>query len=170
MSRRNRPHLYLLRGLPGSRKTKLAWKIMRKYHHSGVILSTDDYFIDNGFMDFDFRELNVAHQWNRERACKAMEEGIHPIIIDNTNMRRCEMKPYVQMGLDNRYFIILRTAPDTWRCTVEELHEWCYDIATELASAGLVQPGTNWRHFEAKRRIRSAQERQLANNRPTREH
>ncbi|XP_064208810.1 NEDD4-binding protein 2-like 1 [Anguilla rostrata] len=122
--RRNRPHLIIMRGLPGSGKTTLSWDIMKEYDYTGEVLSTDDYFIDDyGYYNFDFYSLERAHNWNQERAEEAMQNGVHPIIIDNTNMRRCHMEPYVQMGLEYGYYIKFRTTPDTFRCSVEELHK-----------------------------------------------
>ncbi|KAI1903428.1 hypothetical protein AGOR_G00027080 [Albula goreensis] len=119
--RHYRPHLYIMRGLPGSGKTKLAREIMEKYGNSGEILSTDDFFMHDGVYKFKYRHLNTAHQWNRERAEIAMKNRVHPIIIDNTNMRLCEMKPYVEMGLDYRYYIIFKETKDTWECSIDEL-------------------------------------------------
>ncbi|MGH0131034.1 UNVERIFIED_CONTAM: hypothetical protein FKN15_052724 [Acipenser sinensis] len=107
--KRNRPHLYILRGLPGSQKTALAKEIQDQYG-SGEIFSTDDYFRDEtGYMtNFDRKKLLEAHQWNQERAEKAMKMKTHPVIIDNTNIHLWEMKPYVQLGLKYRYHIRFR--------------------------------------------------------------
>ncbi|KAJ8412474.1 hypothetical protein AAFF_G00128100 [Aldrovandia affinis] len=128
--RRNRPHLFILRGLPGSGKTQLASEIMDQYDlGNGEILSTDEYYINaNGRYVYRHRLRNIAHQWNRDRAQEAMANGAHPIIIDNTNMRRCEMKPYVKMGLDYGYYIRFRTTPNTWAWSVEELYEWIHGV------------------------------------------
>ncbi|XP_061106224.1 NEDD4-binding protein 2-like 1 isoform X2 [Conger conger] len=96
--RRNRPHLIIMRGLPASGKTDLARKTMEGYGNAGFILSTDDYFInDYGHYNFDYNQLGEAHAWNQDRAEEAMRDRVHPIIIDNTNIRRRHMKPYVQM-------------------------------------------------------------------------
>ncbi|KAJ8342627.1 hypothetical protein SKAU_G00325550 [Synaphobranchus kaupii] len=119
-----RPHLIIMRGLPGSKKTDLAWDIMeKKYCNSGEVLSTDDYFRDEyGRYYFVYSQRRIAHEWNQERAEEAMNNGVHPIIIDNTNITRWNMEPYVLMGLEYGYYIKFVTAPDHYRCTVDELH------------------------------------------------
>ncbi|KAJ8266697.1 hypothetical protein GJAV_G00133600 [Gymnothorax javanicus] len=119
---RKRPHLIILRGLPGSKKTDLAWEIMKNYGYTGVILSTDDYFIDeDGGYHFNFRELKQAHKWNQDRAKEAICKRVHPIIIDNTNMRFRDMRPYVEMGRYD-YYVTFRTTPATFSCSIDELH------------------------------------------------
>ncbi|XP_072558287.1 NEDD4-binding protein 2-like 1 isoform X1 [Paramormyrops kingsleyae] len=96
--------------------------IQEKYG-KGVILSTDDYFRDeNCIMHFNRRKLSEAHQWNRNRAFCQLKDQTNPVIIDNTNIRRWEMKPYVEMGLRFRYHIRFRDAWDTWKCSTEELY------------------------------------------------
>ncbi|XP_051783153.1 NEDD4-binding protein 2-like 1 isoform X1 [Erpetoichthys calabaricus] len=95
--RRDRPKLFILRGLPGSGKSTLARQIRNEFG-SAEIFSTDDFFRDeSGRYHFKARELREAHEWNKERAKEAMEEGLNPIIIDNTNIHAWEMKPYVRM-------------------------------------------------------------------------
>ncbi|KAJ8275555.1 hypothetical protein COCON_G00073070 [Conger conger] len=115
------PDLFILRGLPGSKKSQLARKIQARYGHTGLILSTDDYFKDkNGNFNFDYSQLGPAHAWNRDRAEEAMRNRVHPIIIDNCNIRRRHMKPYVQMGLEYVYYIRFMETPNY---SVDELHE-----------------------------------------------
>ncbi|KAJ8342629.1 hypothetical protein SKAU_G00325570 [Synaphobranchus kaupii] len=120
---RNKPHLVILRGLPGSGKTDLAWDIIENYGNSGEVLSTDDYFKDeDGHYYFNYSQLKWAHEWNQERAKEAMKNGVHPIIIDNPNITCSDMKPYVLMGLEYGYCIEYEITPDTFECTVDELH------------------------------------------------
>lgn len=98
----------LLRGLPGSGKTHLAHLIFDKtvkaydetkpeYH----IFSTDTYFEWLGGRKgyhFDPTRLTEAHEWNRKRFCEALNRGISPVIVDNTNTMAWEMHPYVIEG------------------------------------------------------------------------
>ncbi|XP_018610672.1 NEDD4-binding protein 2-like 1 isoform X2 [Scleropages formosus] len=120
----NRPHLYILRGLPGSGKSSFAKKIRARYGE-GRILSSDDYFRnEQGVMvHFDRQKLPEAHRVNRRLAWEAMRDGVHPVIIDNTNITCRDMRSYVKMGLRFGYHIRFRYTRDSWRRTVEELHE-----------------------------------------------
>ncbi|TSK49665.1 NEDD4-binding protein 2-like 2 [Bagarius yarrelli] len=94
--------LILMRGLPGSGKSTLARQISSR-GPSGLILSTDDYFYQKDGYHFDPTLLGNAHDWNHNRAKKAMLEGRTPIIIDNTNVQAWEMKPYVSVALEMGY-------------------------------------------------------------------
>ncbi|XDV14939.1 hypothetical protein PO909_015103 [Leuciscus waleckii] len=104
--------LVLLRGAPGSGKTTLAHAMVAQ-NPGGVVLSTDEYFIQNGQYQFEPNLLGEAHEWNHQRAKDAFEKGQSPIIIDNTNMQCWEMKPYVAMALKHGYKVLFRE-PDTW--------------------------------------------------------
>ncbi|XP_036438960.1 LOW QUALITY PROTEIN: NEDD4-binding protein 2 [Colossoma macropomum] len=104
--------LVLLRGAPGSGKTTLA-NAMLEQNPGGVVLSTDEYFTQNGTYCYEPNLLGEAHAWNHRRAKEAFEKGFTPIIIDNTNMQCWEMKPYVALALKHKYRVLFRE-PDTW--------------------------------------------------------
>ena len=95
--------LFIARGVPGSGKSSLA----KKLGQGGVILSTDDFFMQNGKYNFDPSKLSQAHQWNRDRARKVMSEGISPVVIDNTNTKNFEYRDYYKMGQEFGYNIKL---------------------------------------------------------------
>ncbi|XP_051535557.1 NEDD4-binding protein 2-like 2 [Myxocyprinus asiaticus] len=110
--------LILLRGVPGSGKSTLARELLST-GPNGMILSTDDYFFQENRYVFDPTLLGDAHDWNQKRAERAMLEGRSPIIIDNTNVKAWEMKPYVEMASEHRYRVDF-LEPDT---------HWKYDPA-----------------------------------------
>ncbi|KFP09936.1 NEDD4-binding protein 2-like 1, partial [Egretta garzetta] len=98
---------------------------------SAVVLSTDDFFIENGVYVFEPDLLEDAHKWNQKRAHKAMKNGKSPVIIDNTNIHAWEMKPYVMMegkariycfsARENRYEVIFQEPDTPWKFNVQEL-------------------------------------------------
>ncbi|TRY87582.1 hypothetical protein DNTS_005975 [Danionella cerebrum] len=89
--------LILLRGVPGSGKSTLGRELLST-GSNGVILSTDDYFVEkNGYPE------------------QAMLDGCSPVIIDNTNVKAWEMKPYVQMALENRYRVDFLEPETQWK-------------------------------------------------------
>ncbi|XP_075050912.1 NEDD4-binding protein 2 isoform X2 [Mixophyes fleayi] len=104
--------LILLRGAPGSGKSTLG-RLLLEQNPAGVILSTDDYFSQNGQYQYDVSCLGDAHEWNHKRAKGAFEKTVSPIIIDNTNLQGWEMKPYVSMAMKYKYKVTFRE-PDTW--------------------------------------------------------
>ncbi|XP_072039599.1 uncharacterized protein [Amphiura filiformis] len=102
----------LMRGAPGSGKSTIARQLKGEH---GVIYSTDEFFYKDGQYTFDPMRLGDAHEWNQKRAREACEAGTSPVIIDNTNSLRWEMKPYVSMALDNEYQVEFREPMTPWR-------------------------------------------------------
>ena len=84
--------LIIMRSPSGAGKSTLAQELGQ----GGVVLSTDDFFTTpEGEYRFDIKQLGKAHKWNQDRAAKAMEEGVSPVVIDNTNIKAHEPKSYV---------------------------------------------------------------------------
>ncbi|GFY48334.1 NEDD4-binding protein 2 [Trichonephila inaurata madagascariensis] len=113
----NHQVLIILRGLPGSGKSTLA----KKLKFNGVICSTDDFFYQKGKYIFDFTKLDEAHHWNQNRAREAILNGITPVIIDNTNVERWEMSPYVSMGKKYNYDTVILEPNTPWKFKAREL-------------------------------------------------
>ena len=131
--------LILMRGLPGSGKSfkahnQLANNVIQNGHFKGhskgeessvslvsphvVILSSDDYFITDGAeYNFNQKLLGKAHEWNQKRARDAMAAQVATIIIDNTNVQLWEMKPYVEMAVQEFGYQVRIEEPesDWWR-------------------------------------------------------
>ncbi|XP_042649298.1 NEDD4-binding protein 2-like 1 isoform X2 [Tyto alba] len=94
---------------------------LKRAYPGAVVLSTDDFFIENGVYMFEPDFLEDAHRWNQKRALKAMKNGKSPVIIDNTNIHAWEMKPYVMMARENRYEVIFQEPDTPWKFNVQEL-------------------------------------------------
>lgn len=96
--------LVIMRGIPGSGKSTKAKILVGE----GVIHSTDDLIESTGdyrlfFEEMkksgDFVNLSRMHSKNLFNARKSMDEGVSPIVIDNTNLKANEAKAYVKHAL-----------------------------------------------------------------------
>ncbi|MCJ8749191.1 hypothetical protein PDJAM_G00173440 [Pangasius djambal] len=114
--------LVLLRGAPGSGKSTLA-SAMLEQNPGGIVLSTDEYFTQNGVYHFEPHLLGEAHAWNHWRAKEAFEKDRTPIIIDNTNLQCWEMKPYVALAQKHKYRVLFREPNTWWKTKPRELEK-----------------------------------------------
>jgi adenylate kinase family enzyme len=108
--------LYIMRGIPGSGKSTAARKLAPK----GQIFSTDDYWGPE--YNFDINRLGAAHTWNLERATEAMNNGVSPVVIDNTNVTWKAVRPYAEHGIRNGYKVVFKES---------EMPQW-QEIANRL--------------------------------------
>jgi len=88
--------MIIMRGPSGSGKTTEAREIQKKTN--GEIRSADQYFMVKGEYCFNPDQLPAAHNWCQDRVRATCEEGVHDVIVDNTNMQLWEMKVYVQLA------------------------------------------------------------------------
>lgn len=110
--------MVIMRGLPGSGKTTKAHQIAGD---RGVVFSTDDFFMEGGEYRFDPKQIGANHAKNQERARQACEDGISPIVIDNTNTQKWEARPYVEMARKYSYHVRFVEADAPWAKNPEEL-------------------------------------------------
>ena len=72
----------IMRGLPGSGKSTLAEQLKGE---TGQQFAADDFFMDeDGNYNWNRHQIGEAHQWNYERIKRAIEQGVSPVIVDNT--------------------------------------------------------------------------------------
>jgi len=106
--------LALLRGLPGSGKSTLAKSLILSAK-LGISLSTDNFFIKKGVYTFRPELLSQAHESNQKNAREAVRDKVRFVIIDNTNTVAWEMRPYIELALNNGYKVHI-IEPDTpWK-------------------------------------------------------
>lgn len=89
--------LIIMQGAAGSGKSTIAKDIATKI--GAIVLSTDDLFLDDvGFYKYDPALVHINHRRNQMLAVELLERG-ESVIIDNTNIRAYECKPYVQAAV-----------------------------------------------------------------------
>jgi len=119
----NQKKLILARGVSGSGKSTLAQELGQ----GGTVFSTDEFFMRNGNYQFDPDKIQEAHQWNQKRTEQAMQDGLSPIVIDNTNLRFWEMKPYVETA--QKYGYSVEFAEPDWHPDLkDDKGRWNFDF------------------------------------------
>ena len=102
---RPKQELIVMRGISGGGKSTKAKSLVGE----GVIHSTDalieatgDYrgFFEKMIESKNFANLSRMHAKNLANAKKSMDEGVSPVIIDNTNLTANESKAYVKYALE----------------------------------------------------------------------
>lgn len=106
--------LTMVRGLPGSGKTRFSNSIFFNSPDAGVlywpitqVFSADDFFMKDGVYTIDFSKLTEAHIDCQNRTRAGLEAGGN-IVVANTFTCRWEMEPYLQIAneTDSRVIIV----------------------------------------------------------------
>ena len=108
----------VMRGISGAGKSTHA-QALKAQALGGVVVSADDYFVQNGEYQFDSKKLSQAHRscfraFLRALGITRVTERQEPlVIVDNTNTTRAEIAPYVLAAesYDYRVELIRVTCP-----------------------------------------------------------
>ena len=95
---------YILRGLPGCGKSTLAKEIA---NNLDAIVSADYYFMKGGKYVFEPRNLGAAHSACRKAFTEALVKGIHPVVVDNTNIKLADFLWYEQEAIGHGYIAFI---------------------------------------------------------------
>ena len=91
----------VMRGIQGSGKSTYAKLLRQCAHEAGqlpMIISADDYFVGPDGYKFDINNLGEAHKWCMRNFLQYLQDGMSPVIVDNTNINLEDISPYVAVG------------------------------------------------------------------------
>ncbi|KAJ8320766.1 hypothetical protein KUTeg_002353, partial [Tegillarca granosa] len=112
--------MFIMRGISGSGKSTLV-NIIQKVYPNAVVCSADFYFVtEDGTYNFQPDCLSYAHFDCQKNAREACLKQMNVIVIDNTNIRRWEMKLYLDMAREFNYVVVPVRPRTRWR---EDPHE-----------------------------------------------
>jgi len=138
----------ILRGLPGSGKSHFAQILNNEVDGFVRVVSADDYFTTKGHYDFDPRKLSEAHAqcfkkylmhvigtselaWGEPIVSNSFDKEM-VLIVDNTNINRWEISPYLQAAVAFKMPAVIYTVQcDTKRAYERNIHkvpERAFDI------------------------------------------
>lgn len=106
------PTLYIIRGVPGSGKTTLAYRL------TDTVIEADDFFVDpDGVYRYDQKRIGEAHAHCQIRVLRAMAYGINRIAVSNTFTRCWELITYIEMAKALGYAVRVIRCQGTWQNT-----------------------------------------------------
>ena len=91
----------VMRGISGSGKSTYAKTLARAAYDAmekPLICSADHYFVGPDGYKFDGSKLGDAHKFCMMRFLGCIQDGMSPIIVDNTNINIEDIAPYVAVG------------------------------------------------------------------------
>ncbi|KFM72369.1 NEDD4-binding protein 2-like 1, partial [Stegodyphus mimosarum] len=105
---KNHGHImFIVRGPPGSGKNTLS-KMLAECYASAVVCCADDYFNDQFSRPVRCKEsLAASHKYCKKKVSDACKKNRHPIIVQNTHMRKFEFQPYLDLAAEFDYTVIM---------------------------------------------------------------
>jgi len=92
-------------GLPGSGKSTRTQNLIDNLlsNETYAVHSTDTYHMVEGVYTFNPKALGYYHKLNLEAFCKSIDKKIDLVISDNTNIKACDRKRYVEYANNAGY-------------------------------------------------------------------
>jgi hypothetical protein len=124
----------IMRGLPGAGKSTKINSLLRKYGgDEGHIFSADNWFIkrtierrrrgetvtpEEEFAEYranwNRESLGAAHKWNQQEFRAAIDLGLSPVIVDNTNIKVSDFLFYIEYADKAGYTIKFEESGSPW--------------------------------------------------------
>ncbi len=108
--------VHLMRGLPSTGKSHTSRQIAGA---GGTVCETDAYFYSEVGDDptrYDYRHdlLPAARQWNFERFCHAVDDGVPVVVVDRGNSLSADSQAYARYAVDKGYRVVLSEPRSKW--------------------------------------------------------
>lgn len=94
--------LYIIRGIPGSGKTTLAYKLTNN------VAEADQFMYEDGEYKWHPSKLKMAHTKCFEKIENFMKNNITPIAVSNTFIKIKEFKPYIELAEKYNYMVEIK--------------------------------------------------------------
>jgi predicted kinase len=111
-----------MRGAPCSGKSFRALQLAEG--NKNIIFSADKWFGENPetyLKNWSATKLFLAHQWCQEQLEAAMKSNISPVIVDNTNIKKRDIDPYILLANKYSYEIQFVESQSPWWLEIREL-------------------------------------------------
>ena len=113
--------IFIMRGLSGSGKSTTVNLIKAKYRRA-IVCSADNFFYSSdGVYHYDHSKLGEAHNYCQSLTKLSCEKNKHVLVIDNTNIKRWEMKYYFGLAAQFNYVVVVVLPRTWWRFEPAEL-------------------------------------------------
>lgn len=109
-------NLIILRGPSGSGKSTIAKHLLEEdFGDIQVSWHEADFFFGKGDnYKFDPSKLGEAHSTCQSDVRNCMEAGYDRIVVANTSMTHWEMNPYLVLGREHAYNVVVLRTPGPW--------------------------------------------------------
>lgn len=115
--------MFIIRGQAGTGKRTLSSMIAEKYPQNKKC-SADDYFSEPFVPRVkNAKSLKVAHEYCHKEAKASCEKNRHPIVIQNSCVRKWEMQFYIDLAIEYGYTVIMVITTRKVSCTPEVLEK-----------------------------------------------
>lgn len=92
----------IMRGISGSGKSTY----IKKHYPDALVCSADHFFEkDDGSYQFNAKQLGIAHGICMKKFKKALAHGTDLVVVDNTNTKAREFRPYLMAAQHAGYEI-----------------------------------------------------------------
>jgi predicted kinase len=113
-----------MRGCSGSGKSFRARQLVD--NDKSKIFSADLYFSPTEDMEeyranWSKEKLFAAHSWCKSSLQAAMQRGVSPVVVDNTNIKRRDFLCYVDMAEQYQYMYLIEESQSPWWLEIKKL-------------------------------------------------